>query len=71
MKKLSVVKMLALFLGLNCLGPALVNAAPPNADSHPNQYQQKLHSILGTWEGEGILLQTQPLLHSEVEEYKN
>ena len=56
MKKMSVVKLVALFLGLNCLGPAWVNAAPPNADSHPNQYQQKLPSILGTWEGEGILL---------------
>ena len=66
MKKMSVVKVLALFLGLNCLGPAWVNAAPPNADSHPNQSQQKLPSILGTWEGEGFLLQTQPLISSDV-----
>ena len=56
MKKMSVVKLLALFLGLNCLGPAWVNAAPSNADSHPHPWQQQLPSILGTWEGEGMLL---------------
>ena len=58
MKKMSVAKLLALFLGLTCLGPAWVTAAPPNADSHPNASQslKKLPSILGTWEGEGILL---------------
>jgi hypothetical protein len=57
MKKMSVVKLLALFLGLNCLGPAWVNAAP--AHPYPHQYDpfpQPSPSIQGTWEGEGTLL---------------
>src|SRR5512139_3558438 len=56
MKKKSVVTMFALLLALSCTGPTSVNAAPPNADTHPRQFIQQLPSILRTWEGQGMLL---------------